>query len=465
MKLLLVEDNVALAENLIELFSDEGFTILHAQTGREARQIAKDGFDLAIIDLRLPDISGTALLQELSQVSPEAESVLLTGDADVASAAEAVRAGAFAYLIKPIATAELLLTMERASEQVKLRKLSKELQVALKRSEEQHRNIVEKVPALIVAVDASRTVRLVNRAVEETTGYTREELEGRPFGEIFGQDAAPTETTSYERSLTNQKGQTRRILWRWTGSAEEGFYLGTDVTELRRLERARARAERLAVVGKMTAGLAHEIRNPLNAALLQLQLLSRRHEKLPKEMQTPLQGPLHLIQTELERLNILLTDFLSLAKPKEYQRVPVSLHELLSRVIALHTEVAKQRKISLKLRVEPKLRAQGDPEALQQVFVNLMKNALEAAKSAIEVGAVIHEERVIVTVEDDGTGISKEIAEHLFEPFYTTKAQGTGLGLTIVHSIVLAHGGEISLSSRAPKEGTTAKVTLLQAGD
>jgi PAS domain S-box-containing protein len=469
MKILLVEDNRDLAENFIEIFTNEGFQAIHAQSGEEAQQKLTPDILIFIIDLRLPDISGLSLLQKVKQEHHNAEAILLTGDADISSAIEAVRAGAFAYLIKPVATPELLLTVERARDKIKLRLLSEELEVALRFSERRYRTIVEMVPALIVALDHEFFIQFANQATEEVSGYSRGELAGKRFREVFGFDANP-EHQEFEGSFTNRTQQSYLILWRWTqaisspDSRQEWlFYVGTDVTKLRKLERERHAADRLAVMGKMTAGLAHEIRNPLNAALLQLMLLSRKQDKLPPELGGPLQIPLILIQSELERLNVLLTDFLSLAKPKEYQKKLVALPDLLSRVISLQQEVAQQHNVSLRLRCPPRLQTLGDIHALQQVFINLIKNAIEAAASAVEVSVSLQGDKIVVEIKDDGLGINKETAEHIFEPFFTTKAQGTGLGLVIVHSIIIAHGGAITISSNDDARGAVARVQLQRA--
>jgi PAS domain S-box-containing protein len=465
-KILLIEDNIALADNFIEIFSGEGFEVFHARTGEEAQRLINSEFLLFVIDLRLPDTSGLSLLQSIKKSQPNSEAILLTGDADISSAIEAVRAGAFAYLLKPVSIPELLLTVERAAEKIHLRLLSVELEAALRHSEERYRSIVEMVPALIVALDRERSIVFANNAVEGVSGYTREALTGKKFDEIFSLQTNPN-IQEFESHFTNHRQQHFMILWRWTQATsslknkeEVIFYVGTDVTHIRRLERERQVAERLAVVGKMTAGLAHEIRNPLNAALLQLALLSRKQEKLPQETSASLQRHLGLVQSELERLNVLLADFLSLAKPKEYQKVPIPVDEILHRVISLQQEVAQQRDIKIHLQCPPKLSTMGDQNALQQVFLNLFKNALEAARSQIDVSAYSQEDRIHIKIKDDGPGISKEAAEHIFEPFFTTKAQGTGLGLVIVHSIILAHGGSISITSPAPGEGAVALVQL-----
>jgi PAS domain S-box-containing protein len=469
MKILLVEDNLALADNFIELFASEGFQAIHAQSGEEAQQKLTSDTLIFIIDLRLPDISGLSLLQKVKQEHHNAEAILLTGDADISSAIEAVRAGAFAYLIKPVATPELLLTVERAREKIKLRLLSEELEMALRFSERRYRTIVEMVPALIVALDHEFVIQFANQATEKISGYPRGELAGKSFSDVFGFQANPAHQ-EFEGSFINRTQQPYLILWRWTQAVSSPdtkqewlFYVGTDVTTLRKLERERHVADRLAVVGKMTAGLAHEIRNPLNAALLQLTLLSRKQERLPPEIGSALQKPVGLIQSELERLNVLLTDFLSLAKPKEYQKRLVSIQDLLTHVVALQQEVAGQHKVSLRLYSPLALHTLGDAYALQQVFINLIKNAIEAATSSVEVIVSLLGDKITVEIKDDGKGISKETLEHIFEPFFTTKAQGTGLGLVIVHSIIMAHGGSIGLSSPEGAKGAVAQVQLQSA--
>lgn len=480
MRLLLVEDNADLAEDLREIFEEEGLSVLQASDGKSALKAAEDGFDLAIVDLYLPDTVGTALLPELKKLSSEAEILVLTGNADVATAIEAVQAGAFAYLTKPIAPEDLILTVARAQEQVRLRKLSNELRLSLEISEKRHRSIVETIPAFIVALDRSFKIRFVNPFVEKITGFHRQELLGRDFWETLA-SGAPAEgdltrslprLDEYETDVPCRDGSVRKVQWQWTqswlksddGSGEILYGIGQDVTRQRALERERQVAEKLAIVGTMTAGLAHEIRNPLNAALLQLSLLDRRIGKCKLENPGALKEPLELVRTELTRLSGLLSDFLSFARPREYHRLPVALDVLLSQVVALQREAGAARDITLESEIESGLTVEGDQDALRQVFLNLLTNALDVARARVKIEALREEGHALITIQDDGPGISEEVAKHLFEPFFTTKAQGTGLGLAIVHSIVLAHGGEVSLADGA-SGGACATVKLpLQLG-
>lgn len=469
MKILLVEDNRELAENLAEIFEDEGHEVAYAWNGAEA--LEANDYDLALLDVRLPDTLGTAILPRLKQRTPGAEVIVTTGNADLQSAIEAVRGGAFSYLTKPVGVQELVLTANRALERVHLRRLSESLRAELEQSERRHRDIFETVQAMIVAVGSDGRIRLANRETERLSGWSRDELLGRDYFETFApaaqRDARRARVArvyegvdlEFEVDLLTRDGSVRRVQMRWTRQSSGGedliYGMGLDVTRQRDLERKARNAEKLAAVGTLAAGLAHEIRNPLNAAGLQLSLLSRRIGKLPQDERGNLEQPLELVRTELSRLNSLLGDFLAFARPREYARYPIDLSALLVRVVEFEAQGDKRLVSS----IAPGVQVLGDADALQQVFVNLLKNGLEAARSQIRVQLTVEDGRAVVELLDDGPGIPREVLGRLFEPFFTTKPQGTGLGLAIVHTIVTAHGGEISISV-PPGGGTLARVTF-----
>lgn len=212
-------------------------------------------------------------------------------------------------------------------------------------------------------------------------------------------------------------------------------------------------AQRMAAVGTFTAGLSHEIRNPLNAAMLQLAVLERRVRGLPaSEQEAPLQ-PLVLVRDEIRRLDHLLEDLLRYARPRELHRQPVEMASLIGRVAELLTSDADMRGVRLSRAVEPGLTASGDEPRLREVVMNLVLNALDASTRGgeVRVGAKrLGPSEVELWVEDDGVGVKPGQREKIFQPFFTTKAQGTGLGLAIVHAIVSQHGGSIRLESPAP---------------
>ncbi len=359
-RVLVVDDNATLVENLTEILDEAGYSVHGYGTCRAALAGAREGFDVALVDLRLPDGDGTALAPQLKEASPDGEVVLLTGFATLESAVAAVRAGACAYLVKPCATQELLVTVEQAMRQVRLH------------------------------------------------------------------------------------------------------------GEKRELSRRAQMAEKLAAVGTMTAGLSHEIRNPLNAAALQLTVLERRIQKLPREGQGPLLEPLHLVRDEIRRLDHILEDFLQFARPRDFRPRAVEVATVLTKVLDLLEGEAERRHVSLERELEPVPPVSGDEERLRQVVMNLALNALDAAGRGgrVRVSCRIEEpgaRDVIVNVDDSGRGVPPEVRDRIFEPFFTTKAQGSGLGLSIVHAIVSQHGGSVTIED-APSGGARFALRLPRSG-
>lgn len=225
------------------------------------------------------------------------------------------------------------------------------------------------------------------------------------------------------------------------------------------------RADRLAAMGQLAAGVAHEVRNPLTAIRSTMQYLGTGFaEDDPKrELTRELIG-------EVDRIDGTISDLLSLARPEEYQRVELDLVELVRATVRLIEIESRKRGVRLEESYsgEP-LRVLGDPARLKQLCLNLILNALQATPEGgrirVEVArleapaATPRDLRARLRVSDTGVGISAERLSRVFDPFFTTKSEGTGMGLAICHSIVERHGGEIALDSREG-EGTTAAVTL-----
>ena len=340
-KILIVDDNHALAENLGEILDLAGYQVELASSCATALQATS--FTVALVDVRLPDGDGPTLATQLKERMPDCEVILLTGFATLESAMAAVDAGAWAYLIKPCSTDNLLLAVRQAVRQV------------------------------------------------------------------------------------------------------------THVEEKRQLARRAQVAEKLAAVGTLAAGLSHEIKNPLNAASLQLTVLERRLRRLPAPSLPPLIEPLTLVQQEIRRLSNIVEEFLAFARPREFTPIPVDLLEVVHTVARLFAAQAEAAGLRLEVDSEtdpsqPRARpVSGDAGLLQQAAMNLVLNAIQATPAGgwVHLSVTQHPDAVWLTVEDSGPGISPEARSHLFEPFFTTKEQGSGLGLPQVHSVVEQHGGSI----------------------
>ncbi len=218
-------------------------------------------------------------------------------------------------------------------------------------------------------------------------------------------------------------------------------------------------ADRISAMQTMTAGLAHEVRNPLNAAKLQLELLDRRLRRETTDER--LTQPTELAQMEIVRLTELLNDFLAFARPPELNLQDRDVTEIVSHVCDLERPNAEKRHISFIVTIpDAEIVARIDGPKLHQVVDNIVRNAMEAVGDGGRVAvsmASTHDE-IEIAIEDDGPGIPVEMQARIYEPFFTTKEGGTGLGMSIVHSLVSLHGGAIALDSGA--HGTKFLVTL-----
>jgi signal transduction histidine kinase len=240
------------------------------------------------------------------------------------------------------------------------------------------------------------------------------------------------------------------------------YGIGIDITERRALEKRAADAEALSAMGELAMNLAHEVRNPLNAAVLQLHLLNRNLDRLEADDLTraALKDRARIVGDEIGRLNRLLTEFLELARPRGIGREPVHLPRLVDEVLDLEEESAKGRGVVIVRDLQADgCVALGDREKLKQVTINIVVNALEAMKAGGVLTASVKAagDSVVMTFDDTGPGIEPTLLGSVFDPFFTTKEAGTGLGLSIVRKIVDQHGGDVVIVS---ERGEGARVTV-----
>lgn len=444
---LVVDDDEALSENLAEIVASLGVETLVARDRKTALDLAtRHDFDVALIDVRLPDGDGMSLLEPMRARSPFAQLVLVTGNATVEGAIAAVRGDAFAYVLKPVSPPDLLDTVRRALDQAALHRERERLRLDLERSELRYRELVESVPAFVLALDEGGKITTWNRELERVTGYPREEMIGTNGGPLVG-------TSDRPQDLPRRSGSPRKV--RWTRAEAPGasggpalYAVGIDVTDEDEMLRRLLRAERLAAVGTMAAGLAHEVRNPLNSASLQLAVLERRLDRGEgAETTKPIA---RIIKSEIDRLERLVRDFLAFAKPKPLEPRPFDVPPLLAAVAELIAPETATAGVSVSVdAASDQPPVAGDPERLRQVLLNLTRNSLEAMRE--RGGHLILRARtgngvVEIDVEDDGPGFPEDLP--VFDAFFTTKDQGTGLGLALVHRIVTDHGGTIRVESR-----------------
>lgn len=221
------------------------------------------------------------------------------------------------------------------------------------------------------------------------------------------------------------------------------------------------RADRLSALGELSAGIAHEVRNPLGSIEGAIQILGRTN--LLEETRKEFSG---LAETELNRLKAVVTNFLEFARPQRPQRRAVEPGSLLESVARLTSETAKMAEVSIRIDSPEETSAvMLDPEQIKQVILNLVINAIQATppRGQVTLRAGTKDSWLVLNVKDEGKGIPEENLEKIFDPFFTTRADGTGLGLSIAYSIISQHGGKIEVTRNEGK-GMTFAVYLPLTG-
>jgi len=319
-----------------------------------------------------------------------------------------------------------------------------------------HETVVQSMTAGLVTLDRERRVTFLNRGGEQLTGVPLDRAVGRPVAEVF----PAFERTSGRDEVDHVREDGARVrlgfstfpLTESDGRSIGSAVLFQDLTRLREMEEAVRRSGRLADLGRVAAGLAHEIRNPLASMSGSIELLRDQVAGSGDDRRL-----MEIVLREAERLETLVAQFLAFARPVPPRKEPTDVAALLDETL----QVFRNDPLAAGVRIETALsRAPADCDAgqLRQVAWNLLSNAAQAlAGSAqaggahIRVGCGPAPGGVRFHVEDDGPGIDPGDLDKIFIPFFTTKADGTGLGLATVHRIVDAHGGTIRVASTAGK--------------
>lgn len=323
----------------------------------------------------------------------------------------------------------------------------------------------------VLLLETSGNISFINHAGCRFFGTTPDEAQGKPLDEVVrGVDwraLMQSARGTVSRDLEVFYPENRYLNFYLSPVAEEGeadlghVMLVRDVTRSRAEAEEEIESERLNALTLLAAGVAHEIGNPLNSLSLHLQLLERKVRDLPPGDKEPLLDHLKTSRTEIGRLDTILKQFLQAMRPTTPERRPVQLHELLEEsLVALSPELeSRDIRVELDLANEvPSLDL--DPTQIKQAIYNIIRNAYQAVAQPdgeISITSSATDYEVKLSISDNGSGISPEVMGAMFEPFKTTKTDGTGLGMLIVRRILREHGGELEVES---EEGVGTTVTL-----
>lgn len=333
--------------------------------------------------------------------------------------------------------------------------------------------VLDNMADAVVATDAIGTVTVLNQAAARLFGIETEAAQGRRCDELCADDAVllrrTRETSSpiaYEETvLRRRNGETRFLavstsLIRDDGGAVETIVaIARDMTEQRRIREQLQRRDRVTAMGELAGGIAHEIRNPLNA----INIIAQRfqHEFTPAEGADEYAQLARTIRSEVQRVNNIITQFLEFARPPRLSPQPCDVRVLLAECIDIVRSQAAQRQVDLPLFASEGLAVMADREKMLQVLLNIYQNALEAldGEGVIKTIACRRGNSVAISIADNGPGMTEEVRQKIFNLYFTTKSSGSGLGLSIVHQIVGEHGGEIQVTSNE-EGGSTFHILL-----
>lgn len=342
------------------------------------------------------------------------------------------------------------------------------------------RSLIDTTQDAVISIDRQGCIELFNPTAEHVFGYTRDEVQGRKLQMLMPEPYASEHDSyiaRYERTgEPHAIGRIRTVAARRKNG--EVFPIELSVTEIKagdevrygafirdisekiRLQEQLVERERLAAIGTTAATFAHEVGNPLNSMYMAAQLLERRLAKRRDLVDGTLTTPLLNLMSEIKRLTVLLDEFRALARRQKLTLRPTSLAPLVADLLAAETPAYAARGIKLEQVFPPDLPLiVADSEKLKQVLLNLCKNATEAMPEGGTLTVRAHNSGGQVRLEVSDTGVGIPAGVDIFEPFITTKPQGTGLGLTIVRQIVSAHKGTLTYRS-VSGEGTTFTVAL-----
>jgi signal transduction histidine kinase len=475
---LVIDDDADTRSNLADILELDGYRVEVA--GTAATALARNSWpELAaiILDRKLPDGSAEELLPRLRKLAPQAAVLVVTGYSDVQGAVAAIRQGAADYLLKPIDVDELRARLGRIAEH-------RRAELEVQRQARILRSVMDTITDAVMVVDEHAKVVLFNPAVARLIGPVAigagpdrwpqrgvaHRADGRTplqFEELALARALRGEVVADAEQLIRRPG---RPPGPWVSASasplhdEQGGLKGAvvvwrDISERKRAEEELLQSERLAAIGQMMTGLAHESGNALARSQSCLEMLAWEVEDRPEAL-----ALIERIQKAQDDLRQLYEEVRGYAAPLKLDREPADLAAAWRQAWSNLALARRGRDARLVEELAaPPATFELDPFRMQQVFRNILENALAACRDPVrvvvctEAAELDGRPAVRVSVRDNGPGLNAEQRARIFDPFFTTKTKGTGLGMAIARRIVEAHGGVIAVG---PATGGGAEICI-----
>ena len=503
-KIIVVDDEIRICKSLAYLLKSKDYEVTTAACGQDAlARVDQNAFDLAVLDIHLPDIFGTELIEKIKVRNPDISVIVITGDANLDSALASLRCGAYDYLRKPFEFEEFLRTVENALNQKALKREKDKINHELYRSEEKYRYLVQNSPDIIYTLDADGNFTFLSEALEHLLGFTVDGLIGKHYTTIVCEEDRDKaqwffdERRSGDRAASGielrlkavgdvqQNESVRRHLTvelKSMGIYEESAidgerrHVGThgvirDISERQRLYAQLQNAERMESLGTLAGGIAHDFNNLLMGIQGRSSLIS-----MDMEDSHPVLEHLHAIEDYILSATHLTKQLLGFARGGKYEVKPTDINELVLKSANMFGRTKKEIIIETQFH-NANIVVEADRRQIEQVLLNLYVNAWQAMPEGgtlrletkhvvlgnkdcrphqIEPGRYAH-----LSVTDTGIGMDQKTLQHIYDPFFTTKekSRGTGLGLASAYGIIKNHAGIIHADSNVD-HGTTFNLYL-----
>jgi two-component system NtrC family sensor kinase len=519
LRVLIIEDSESDAELLLLELRRGGYRVVHerVQTAAGLNRALLEDWDIALSDYSMPGFSGTQALREIQHSGKDIPFIIVSGTIGEDAAVSAMHAGADDFLVKG-KLGRLAPAIERSRRQHEARLARRRAERALLESEEGYRAMFEQAAVGIARVAPGGRWLEVNQRLCDIVGYSQAELLERTFQDITHPDDLDADLELVQkvlsgelRTYTLEKRYIRKdgtLIWidltvsLVQGDAGPKYFVSVvqdisarkaaqaEAQMAQRLRRANeelqaayrelqatqaqlVQAAKMASLGELVAGVAHEVNNPLAFVMSHLDTVHKNLARFRQELTLPppQAAEAHWQKADqrfsevivgLRRIRDLVLKLRTFSRLDEGERIPASVSDCVDAVLTILGHLTKDRiKVETELTTPDILECY--PALLNQALLNLVANAIDAIEGVgtIAIKTEANEDTFVITVSDTGCGVPSQIRERIFEPFVTTKevGRGTGLGLSITHSIIERHEGTLTLDD-APGGGTVATVRL-----
>ncbi len=487
--ILIVDDDPGVCASLRDVLEHKGYPVATANSGTEALEVcAERRFDILLLDIKLPDMSGLDLIARVEEVLPQIDVLVVTGHATFDNAALAVRPSTVAYMVKPLDLDRLLAIIDQIARRKNLEAENARLQAVIQQGKTQWESTFDAISDPIAIVEADGSILRVNLAFCRRFNTTFLDAVGQKDSKvIFGLDEESDEAVGHDLLFQARFMEERSDLAipgnfllscysvRLEGGSEAGtgvIYVLRDVTARKKTQEALwqrekqlFQAQKMDAVGRLAGGVAHDFNNLLTIILGNAEIL---YDLMSKE--DPLRERIGVISKVAERSSLLTRQLLAFSRTQVIQPKVCDLNTMVSVSESMLRRLIREN-IDFRTMLEPKLeQVFMDPVQLEQIILNLIINARDAmpgggsltvqtSHRSLDEGEDGAESYVALSVIDTGCGMDAETVDKIFEPFFTTKDKGTGLGLSTVYGIVEKGGGTIRVDSE-PGRGTSFHIML-----